>query len=197
MVIDKKYKGIFFMLLAALGFSIMGGAAKSLKGNFSAGQLVLFRNLVGLIVLVGKLIGAGPSQSSPDGTSSISTIDPTTGNDSVVNLDPSPSLKQANGQQALSVATTFAENWINKNRSASAWRSSLQPLSTKTLTSELAGTDPISVPAQRLSGPATTEVLAETSADIIFPTDAGKLRLRLVFVADGRWLVDGIDWERA
>ena len=40
------------MLLAALGFSIMGGAAKSLKGSFSAGQLVFYRNLVGLIVLV-------------------------------------------------------------------------------------------------------------------------------------------------
>jgi hypothetical protein len=39
MTIDKKYRGIFFMLLAALGFSIMGGAAKSLKGSFGAGQL--------------------------------------------------------------------------------------------------------------------------------------------------------------
>jgi drug/metabolite transporter (DMT)-like permease len=62
MVIDKKYKGIFFMLLAALGFSIMGGAAKSLKGNFSAGQLVLFRNLVGLIVLVPGLLIKCPIQ---------------------------------------------------------------------------------------------------------------------------------------
>ncbi|HEY4151144.1 MAG TPA: DMT family transporter [Chitinophagaceae bacterium] len=39
------------MLLAALGFSIMGGAAKLLKGSFNAGQLVFYRNLVGLIVL--------------------------------------------------------------------------------------------------------------------------------------------------
>jgi len=40
------------MLLAALGFSVMGGAAKSLKGSFNAGQLVFYRNLVGLIVLL-------------------------------------------------------------------------------------------------------------------------------------------------
>ncbi len=40
------------MLLAALGFSIMGGAAKALKGSFNAGQLVFWRNIVGLIVLV-------------------------------------------------------------------------------------------------------------------------------------------------
>ena len=31
------------MILAALGFSLMGGAAKLLKGNFNAGQLVFFR----------------------------------------------------------------------------------------------------------------------------------------------------------
>jgi drug/metabolite transporter (DMT)-like permease len=40
------------MLLAALGFSIMGGAAKLLKHSFTAGQLVFFRNLVGLLVLL-------------------------------------------------------------------------------------------------------------------------------------------------
>lgn len=40
------------MLLAALGFSLMGGAAKLLKGSFGAGQLVFWRNLVGLTVLV-------------------------------------------------------------------------------------------------------------------------------------------------
>ncbi len=36
MPVDKRYKGIFYMLLAALGFSVMGGAAKSLKGSLEA-----------------------------------------------------------------------------------------------------------------------------------------------------------------
>ncbi len=154
--------------------------------------------VVGMVVLIGKLIGGDPQREFPDGSSQLSTVDPSTGNDSVVNLDPSPTLKQpATGQDAVAVATAFAENWIDKDRSAAAWRNSLRPLSTTTLTGELAGADPISVPAQRLSGPASTEVHAETSADVIFPTDAGKLRLRLVLVAEGRWLVDGIDWERA
>jgi drug/metabolite transporter (DMT)-like permease len=62
MTIDKKYKGIFCMLLAALGFSIMGGAAKTLKGSFSAGQLVFYRNMVGLIVLVPGLFIKVPVQ---------------------------------------------------------------------------------------------------------------------------------------
>lgn len=52
MPVDPRYKGIFYMLLAALGFSLMGGAAKLLKGSFGAGQLVFWRNIVGLVVLV-------------------------------------------------------------------------------------------------------------------------------------------------
>jgi drug/metabolite transporter (DMT)-like permease len=49
--IDKKYHGIFYMLLAAMGFSIMGGSAKMLKDSFNAGQLVFYRNAVGLAFL--------------------------------------------------------------------------------------------------------------------------------------------------
>jgi len=48
------------MLLAALGFSVMGGFAKSLKGSFNAGQLVFFRNAIGLIVLVAGFIMKPP-----------------------------------------------------------------------------------------------------------------------------------------
>jgi drug/metabolite transporter (DMT)-like permease len=50
--ISPTYRGIVYMLLAALGFSIMGGAAKALKESFNAGQLVFWRNSVGLIVLI-------------------------------------------------------------------------------------------------------------------------------------------------
>ncbi len=48
------------MLLAALGFSLMGGAAKMLKGSFGAGQLVFWRNAVGLIVLIAGFIMRPP-----------------------------------------------------------------------------------------------------------------------------------------
>lgn len=50
------------MLLAALGFSVMGGAAKSLKDSFGAGQLVFWRNTVGLFALVPGLIFKPPVQ---------------------------------------------------------------------------------------------------------------------------------------
>lgn len=48
------------MLLAAMGFSIMGGAAKALKGSFNAGQLVFYRNLIGLVFLAASLASRPP-----------------------------------------------------------------------------------------------------------------------------------------
>lgn len=57
----NPYRGILYMLLAALGFSIMGGAAKALKGSFNVGQLVFWRNIVGLIVLVISFINKWPA----------------------------------------------------------------------------------------------------------------------------------------
>lgn len=62
MLKDPRYKGIFYMLLAALGFSLMGGAAKALKESFNAGQLVFYRNAVGLIFLLPGLVIRPPKQ---------------------------------------------------------------------------------------------------------------------------------------
>lgn len=50
------------MLLAALGFSVMGGAAKALKESFNAGQLVFYRNAVGLLFLLPGLFIKPPVQ---------------------------------------------------------------------------------------------------------------------------------------
>lgn len=49
------------MLLAALGFSIMGGAAKALKESFNTGQLVFWRNSVGLLVLCFSFLNRKPA----------------------------------------------------------------------------------------------------------------------------------------
>lgn len=59
---DPRYKGILFMLLAALGFSVMGGAAKALKESFNAGQLVFYRNATGLFFLLPGLLVKKPVQ---------------------------------------------------------------------------------------------------------------------------------------
>ena len=59
---DSRFNGILYMLLAALGFSIMGGAAKAVKENFNAGQLVFYRNAVGLVFLLPNLWRRPPVQ---------------------------------------------------------------------------------------------------------------------------------------
>jgi drug/metabolite transporter (DMT)-like permease len=61
MIKDARYKGIIFMM-AALGFSLMGGAAKALKESFTAGQLVFYRNAVGMIFLIPGLLLNPPIQ---------------------------------------------------------------------------------------------------------------------------------------
>lgn len=52
----KNYKGVYYMLLAALGFSVMSGFAKVLRHSFNAPQLVFYRNLVGLLLLSVSLV---------------------------------------------------------------------------------------------------------------------------------------------
>ncbi|GAA1399638.1 hypothetical protein [Catellatospora coxensis] len=156
--------------------------------------------VVAVIVALGKLLG-GPT---PPVTSSVqppiaapSAVDPHEGDDGLVHLDPTPSpMKASNGPQAISVATKFAQQWIRHDRSADAWLDSLRPHSTAALVTELDGVDPAGVPADRITGAARMEALADTFVEVVIPVDAGLLRLRLV-AFQGRWLVDGVDWERA
>lgn len=152
--------------------------------------------IVAVVVAFGKLMGGQGPTASPDGTTPLSSVDPTTGNDSVVDLIPTPSLGDARTTEVLAVANNFAALWIDHDRPAKAWRDSLTPLCTKALTGELSGVDPESVPADRITGTASLEVHGDATVDVIIPIDAGKLRLRMVAQQNNKWLVDGIDWER-
>ena len=58
--IPARFRGIVFMLLAALNFSLMGAAAKLLKGSLNAGQLVFWRNAIGLVFLLAGFIAKPP-----------------------------------------------------------------------------------------------------------------------------------------
>lgn len=155
--------------------------------------------VVAVIVALGKLLG----DPTPPATSSVqptiaapSAVDPHEGDDGLVQLDPTPSpMKASNGPQAISVATKFAQQWIKHDRSAATWLDSLRPHCTEALVAELDGVDPAGVPADRITGAARMEALAESFVEVVIPIDAGLLRLRLV-ASQGRWLVDGVDWER-
>jgi drug/metabolite transporter (DMT)-like permease len=50
----KNYSGVLFMLVASLSFAIMGVFVKRLGKDFDSVQIVLFRNLVGVLFIVGS-----------------------------------------------------------------------------------------------------------------------------------------------
>jgi hypothetical protein len=74
MKIDPRYKGILYMLLASSGFAAMGGFSKVLKGSFNAGQLVFYRNAIGLLVLIIGFSLKPPLKKVPDFISCCSAV---------------------------------------------------------------------------------------------------------------------------
>ncbi|MDG4822416.1 hypothetical protein O7635_11205 [Asanoa sp. WMMD1127] len=113
---------------------------------------------------------------------------------SSTDIDPGPSLSPGT-PQVEKVAKEFAASWLDRAAKAEAWHAALAPHATPTLEEKLEGVDPAVVPAERLTGPATVVPQGSGLAEVSYPVDSGTLVLRLV-VEKGRWLVDGVDWER-
>ncbi|MEV0396062.1 hypothetical protein [Polymorphospora rubra] len=154
------------------------------------------------IVVVGRLVsgpnGAGDEVPRGAPVGPLVTIDPTTGDDGVVSPPPQPSLMVRPGTPAPeTVARAFASAWVDhQDVSAEDWHAALRPHSTTALAGKLSGVDPAVVPASRVTGEPALTPYAEGFAEAAIPVDSGRLRLRMVVSAD-RWLVDGVDWERA
>jgi hypothetical protein len=110
-------------------------------------------------------------------------------------VDPGPSLK-AGAARPQKVAEAFATAWLDRKAPAEAWYSALRPHITTQLAEKLKDVDPVVVPAERLTGAATVAPQGSGFVEVSYPVDSGTLLLRLI-VVDGRWLVDGVDWERA
>jgi hypothetical protein len=52
------------------------------------------------------------------------------------------------------------------------------------------------VPADRIAGDLELIPRGRKYVEVAVPVDSGRLILRLI-APEGRWLVDGVDWERA
>lgn len=153
------------------------------------------------IVGVARLV-AGPAE--PDESyrgarpGPLVTVDATAGDDGVAAAVPRPSLSVSPGAAPPeSVARAFATAWLDhRGVSAERWQATLRPHCTSALAEKLSGVDPAIVPADRLTGEPVLVPQADGLVDVTIAVDSGKLRLRLV-APSGRWLVDGVDWERA
>ena len=160
------------------------------------GTLVLvLAILVAAVVGIARLVGdAAPRREpAPDSAAETvpSTVDPTEGYDGVAATPTPPSDDPA----VRAAANSFMKAWLRADLSAQAWHDGIAKLSTDDLVDKLDGVDPATVPATRTTG--TVEIVAKQAdfAQVNVPVDSGTVSLRLR-QADGRWLVDGVDWER-
>lgn len=163
--------------------------------------------LVLAVIVVGVLAGAkvfagnGDGNDTPPGVIAgtqepITTVDPTAGDDGVEGPEEtaSPVVKPGT-PDPVTVARAFATAWLHhRGVTAKAWHDGLVPHATAALADKLAGVQPESVPADELTGEPTQVPQADSLVEVTFPVDSGTLKLRLV-APDGKWLVDGVDWD--
>jgi Uncharacterized conserved protein len=156
--------------------------------------------VIAVVVGVGKLLG-GPTRTSPGGYQPNPAITVNTSpipDDGLVEPSESPAGPSASPGTApvQTVAVKFAQAWLHHaGVSATDWHAALGRYSTKALTERLKDADPTSVPATRTTGDSTIVDQQPSYVIIAIPLDAGTLSLRMVTI-DGRWLVDGVDWQR-
>jgi hypothetical protein len=174
--------------------------ALRLLGNRYGAALALVV-VIGIIVGIGKLAG-GRSEVPPfgAGTGDASSASPTVSqlpDDGLDSPPPAPGPSTSPGAAApQAVATAFAQAWLNHTGVTEAqWHSAVAKYATPALSDKLAGVDPAGVPANKITGDLTVTDRAPSYVDITVPLDSGALTLRLI-ATNGRWLVDGVDWQR-
>lgn len=162
--------------------------------------LVIAALIVGVIgaarLISGPVDPASGLSTRPD--EPISTVDPEAGDDGVLASPPAAVAPRTSpGEVApAQAAGRFTAAWLTgPDSDGEQWQARLRPLSTPALTEKLAGADPASVPARRVTGQVTLRPRTESFVEALVPLDNGRLRLELV-APDGRWLVDAVDWER-
>lgn len=153
--------------------------------------------LVGLVVGLANALGDRAPISSgvqPGQVETIkSTVDPTTGDDGVLETDlTSPPTDPA----IADAAKTFVAAWLRRDLSAGAWHEGLTKLATADLLDLLEGVDPKGVPANRTTGDPVVAVHTEGYAKVSVPVDSGTVDLELIR-EQNKWLVSGVDWGRA
>ena len=174
-LIGSRYGIALILALLVLG---VVGVGKALTGNNRAG--------VPVGPVVSPEITPGPTGPTLGDDSLIDPVDPT---GSVAGPSLSP-----NAPPPSTVASRFINAWLHHTGvTADQWRASLSPHATSALMTKLKDTDPSGVPASSVTG--TIETIdrgAVIEANV--PVNGGTVRLRLI-VVNGRWQVDGVDWD--
>ncbi len=163
------------------------------------GIAVVIAVLVLAVVGIGRVVtsgGGGPVLTNPSAIPTVSA-DPKDDDSIIISETPAPVRTSPGTATPEAVAYAFASAWVDhRNVSANKWYDGLLPHATESLAGKLSGVDPESVPADRIVGKPSLVPVSDGLVDAVVTVDTGKVRLRLI-APEGRWLVDGVDWERA
>jgi hypothetical protein len=109
---------------------------------------------------------------------------------------PAPSTSRG-ATPPVTLATDFVTAWLkHTNVTPQAWLAGMRKYITDNLAGELDGVDPAGVPASKVTGRPTLIDHDTGYVDATVPVDGGTVTLRLI-ATSGRWLVDGVDWDRS
>jgi hypothetical protein len=100
-------------------------------------------------------------------------------------------------QEAIDQSVEFAEVWLNPNgHGPDGWYDSVVPYVTVEQADLLQGVDPVSIPAESITGDPAAE-----GPKVSIPLDTGTLILTMTEGSnnwtDNGWLVSAIDWEQS
>jgi hypothetical protein len=157
---------------------------------------VLVLAVVGVTRAVSGEYRAAPLAPATEPSIPVSTA-PSVRDDSVAReASPAPPSTSPGAVEPSTVALDFTRAWLRRTDvSADEWRRGFEKYATPALMRKLKDADPRGVPAERTTGPVTLQNRGTTLVEAVVPVDSGTVRLRLLANA-GRWLVDGVDWER-
>jgi hypothetical protein len=160
-----------------------------LRGGVAAGLLLV----VVTAVVIAKLGGGDGPIRHPRVAPAVPTADPTAGDDGAVTTTAN---SHPDNADLLRAAATFTTAWLRRDLDPAAWHAGVARLTTASAGASLSGVDPRTVPATRTTGEPQLVLRTDRYALVAIPVDSGTLQLSLLQAEGGRWLVDGVDWER-
>jgi hypothetical protein len=157
--------------------------------------------LIALVVGGGKLIRGGGTSQPLIVTGSPAAIAPTVSelpDDGLTSPGATPGPSTSAGAPGpTTIASDFANAWLNHATvTADQWYKAVTKYATTNLAGKLKQVDPAGVPADKITGDVALIFHSPSYVDAQVPADGGVITLRLL-ATSGRWLVDGVDWQRS
>jgi hypothetical protein len=164
------------------------------------GVALLLVAFVAAVVSVARVV-SGPAQTEtagpPEPLYPTVLATPSDLGDDGLTPSETPSASLAPGAKAIEVvAMDFARAWLPaKGVTSARWLKGMEPFATKNLLHQLRNTDPAYVRVTAIRGPARIRRQDSQEAEVSISVSPGVLILQM-FVVNGKWLVDGIDWDQ-